>query len=260
MARDPFADVDGSAVSGSIPPGARSSGVTVMRVVSGISVIALLGLLFGYYLPLRSAHTLLNEKYQAKSSELGGTTDQLEKTTAQLVAAQAERDQLKADAEKVVEAKEERGDGAEKIKGELDQSLSRLVKAKIVSVDVRGERTVVTIDDKQLFGKRDTSTPPKSKKLLCELGKALKGFAEGNDLVVSGHTASNKVTDPVLKRDLPSVWQLSAVRAAAVVSALQGCGVAGGSLRAVGLADTQPSDSTPKGSTGETRITIQARR
>ena len=78
-----------------------------MRVVSAVSVIALLGLLFGYYLPLRSAHTLLNDKYQSKASELGGTTDQLKKTTDELVSAQSERDQLKADAEKLAEYRSE---------------------------------------------------------------------------------------------------------------------------------------------------------
>jgi chemotaxis protein MotB len=215
--------------------------------------------LFGYYVPLRSAHTLLNDKYQSKASELGGTTDQLKKTMDELVAAQSERDQLKADAEKLAEAKEARGDGAAKVKGELDSTLARLVKAKLISIEAQGERTVITIDDKQVFGKRDTSPPPKSKKLLCEVGKAVKGLSSKNDVVVSGHTASNKVSDPVLRRDFPSVWQLSAVRAGAVASTLQGCGVSGSALRAVGFADTQPSDSSAKGSSGETRIAVQPR-
>jgi flagellar motor protein MotB len=257
MARDPFAELDGSALT---PGNSHAKGAGVfMRVVSAVSVLALLGLLLGYYVPLRKAHTLLSDKYQSKAAELGGTADQLKKTTDQLLKVQAERDQLKGDAEKAEEAKSgEQGD-AEKTTTALEQALSKLVKGKQVSVQTRGLATVVTIDDKQLFGKRDTAPNPKGKKLLCEIAKAIKTLPEKTEVEVSGHTATDKVADPVLKRDFPTAWELSAIHAAGTVSALEDCGLPRNTLKASGVANTRPEDSTPKGSTGELRLSLTPR-
>lgn len=244
----------------STPGAAPGKGRSVlMRVVSAVSVLAMVGLLFGYYLPLRRAHTLLSEKYQTKAAELGGTADQLKKTTDQLVAVQAERDQLKGDADKLEEAKEGRKGKAEKVTAALQSALERLVKGKQVTVETRGLATVVTVDDKQLFGKRDTDPNPKGKKLLCEVAKAIKALPDKSDVEVSGHTATSKVTDAVLKRDFPSVWQLSAMRAAGAASVLEGCGLSSDVLKASGLGNSRPDDSSPKGSTGELRLSVVPR-
>jgi chemotaxis protein MotB len=230
-----------------------------MRVVSAVSVLTLVGLLFGYYVPLRKAHTMLNEKYQSKAAELGGTADQLKKTTDQLLSVQTERDQLKGDADKAEEAKQGEAGKADKLTSALEGSLSKLLKAKQVAVQTRGAASVITIDDKQLFGKRDKAPNPKGKKLLCEVAKAISALPEKSDVEVSGHTSSSKVADPVLKRDFPSVWELSAARAAAATSALEGCGLSSRALKAAGLGNSRPEDSSAKGSTGELRLSLVPR-
>lgn len=259
MARDPFADFNNdTAPTTSTPAGGSSAGANVfMRVVSGVALVALLGLAFGYYLPLRRAHTLLTDKYQAKASEVGGLSDQLKKTTDQLVAAQGERDTLKSDAEEQAEADEQREQTVKKITSELEGALSAYIKSKQVSVQTRGAASVVTIDDKHVFGKRDTTPTRRAKKLLCDVGKALKAVSVKNNVMVGGHTSDNKVSDPVLRRDFPSVWQLSAMRAAGVVGALESCGVPGERLRAVGFAHTRPDEGSEKGSTGELRLSVE---
>lgn len=257
MAKDPFAEFNAEPVSASTVPQTSAGANVLMRVVSGVALLALLGLAFGYYVPLRRAHTALNNKYQAKNSELGGLTDQLKKTTDQLVLAQSERDSLKEDAEALEQVGKAQGESVQKLTGELEQALARLVKAKQVSVQTRGAASVITIDDRHVFGKRDTSPSRAGAKLLCEVGKAVKAVSVPSDVSVSGHTSSNKVSDPVLKRDFPSVWQLSAVRAAGALSELEACGVKGDRMRAVGHAHTRPDEGSAKGSTGEIRISLE---
>jgi flagellar motor protein MotB len=257
MAKDPFAEFNAEPVA-KPPSSSTSAGANVlMRVVSGVALVALLGLALGYYLPLRRAHTLLNDKYEAKNTEIGGLADQLKKTTDQLVATQSERDSLKEAAEKREQADKKKDDSVEKITSDLEKALSRFVKTKQVSVETRGAASVVTIDDKQLFGKRDTSPTRQGKKLLCAVGKALETVSVKHDVTVGGHTSSNKVSDPIVRRDFPSVWQLSAMRAAGAVSALESCGVPGDHMRAVGYANTRPDEGSAKGSTGEIRLSVE---
>ena len=137
MARDPFADFNDSGLAAP-PQKARSSGSSVLtRIVAAVSVLALVGLLLGYYLPLRKAHTLLSEKYQGSYAQLSGTADQLKKTTENLVSVQSERDALKEASEKIEQDKKAAEESVAKVTKGLEETLSSFLKSKSISIWIR---------------------------------------------------------------------------------------------------------------------------
>lgn len=258
MARDPFADFNDSGLSAPPKKAGSSGSALVTRVVAAVSLLGLVGLLLGYYVPLRKAHMLLNEKYRGSHSELSGTADQLKKTTEDVVSLQSERDSLKEAAEKTEQEKKAAEERVAKVNQELEEALSSFLKTKTVSIEKRGAESVIRVDDKALFGAKDTTPSRQGVKVVCAVAKAIKALSVKADVEVSGHTTAEKVP-VVFRRDYPSVWQLSAARAAGTVIEMQRCGLSGESLGATGFASYRPEEGAAKGSSGEIRIAVRPR-
>lgn len=128
---------------------------------------------------------------------------------------------------------------------DLAEELNGAGSGATATVDARG--VVLTVpDDALLF---DSGSATLSPAALAVLAKVVPILAETtNDLIVEGHTDSTGGDN----------WGLSSQRAAAVVKALVGDGIAPHRLRAEGLADTQPvaDDATPEGRRKNRRVEI----
>lgn len=259
MARDPFAEELAASGMTSATSSRSSKSSVAMRVVTAVSVLALIGLMVAYHLPLREAHDALTKKYQALSAEAGGTAEQLKKTTEQLLAAQSERDKLVADQKEREETSAAMAEKADGIAKGLEETLSGFIKKKQLSVEKRGDAAYVTIDDDVLFGARDTTVSRGGKRVLCALAKAIEALPAKTTVLVEGHTTGSKVADAHLRRDFPTVWQLSAARAAGATLSLESCGLAGKHLGAVGYAEHRPEEGNGKKSNGEIRVAVRLR-
>lgn len=117
-----------------------------------------------------------------------------------------------------------------------------------VSVDARG--VVITLAaDQVLFTPGASTLTPRGAALAAEIGRSLAGRPDA--VLVEGHT--DDVPYPA-----SSNWELSAMRATAVLHQLQAAGVAPGRLAAIGHADTTPvaSNRTDAGRAANRRVEI----
>jgi chemotaxis protein MotB len=88
--------------------------------------------------------------------------------------------------------------------------------------------------------------------ILRVIAAALAG--EPYDLEIAGHTDNL----PIASAQFPSNWELSALRATAVVRVLADAGIASARLKAVGRADSQPvaTNLTPEGRARNRRVEL----
>ncbi len=248
MARDPFAEMSPANSGG-------SRGVfNTSRVVTGLSVIALVTFGLAYYAPLSSAHSALAKEHETLSVSHTGTSTQLEKTTEQLAETQKERDELASKLETIDKAKERLESKRTTLVKELEEKLSKEIEGKSAKVEEEGNAVVVTIDNTQIFNSHEATAHKSGRTLLCNLGKALKG-AEGR-VEVGGHTEDKKVTNSILRREYSNVWDATAGRAVGALRVLESCGVSGKQLSASGYGYHQAIKPLVKRSDGVLQVKI----
>ncbi|WP_163559519.1 OmpA family protein [Halomonas sp. NO4] len=124
-----------------------------------------------------------------------------------------------------------------------------------VSVAEGQQGITLRIDDNLLFASGQADLTAQGREVLTSLHDALATF-EG-DISVEGHTDDVPITTP----RFPSNWELSTVRAIAVLRFLTELGVEAERLRAVGYADTRPmaSNDTPQGRAANRRVELLLR-
>jgi chemotaxis protein MotB len=108
-----------------------------------------------------------------------------------------------------------------------------------------------------LFESGRTKITPQGKKILKKVGDILKNV-EGKRIQVVGHT-DNKPILPEYRYRIPSNWELSAFRAAAVVRFLQkNIGIGTSNFELVGRSFYEPiaSNETEKGRARNRRVNI----
>lgn len=245
MAKDPFS-------------GSGERKLTVGRVALGLTLIGTFTFALGYYMPLSDAHALLAKEHRALSEAAEGTKTQLEKTTEQLLAAKAERDEFEG-AVKKVEAERASGKAAiSQITSSVESKLASSIKAKIVVVEPAGDRVTLYIDESRVFRPNEVQPHRPGQTLLCAIAKGLKDVEA--EYFVGAHSQANKVTDVILKRNYPTTWELTAARAAGAARSLTQCGLPEKRTRAVGLGHSQPNPEADKKSTGELRVALYPRK
>jgi flagellar motor protein MotB len=250
MARDPFAEMS----TGGAPGGSWREKLNTSRVVSVLSVIALVTFALAYYAPLSSAHSALAKEHETLSVSQAGTSTQLEKTTEQLSQTQKERDEMAAKLEAIDKAKEQLASKRKAIVEAVQDKLAKELKSKTASVEDDGTSVVVSVDNNQLFNSHEAKAHRSGKTLLCKLGKALKD-TEGR-VEVAGHMADKKVKNPILRREYLTPWDASAGRAVGALRVLQSCGVSGKRLSAAGYGYYQEVKPSGKRVDGVTQIKI----
>ena len=120
-----------------------------------------------------------------------------------------------------------------------------------------GERLTVSVIDKIVFDPGGVQINPEGRTVLKKLADLLKGLS-GKRIQVEGHTDNVRVR-PRADRRYRNNWELSTLRAAAVVRYLQTAGgVDPALLSAVGYGPFQPiaSNKTPEGRRKNRRIEI----
>ncbi len=247
MARDPFAELATPSAGGL---GSKFNG---SRFTIGLLVILLLAFAFGFYMPLSGAHEMLVKEHETLNSSKGETTAQLEKTTAQLMDTQKERDEASGKLKTFEDAKSAADKKVEDLFNSAKDKLSAQLKSSLVSIEQRKDGAVVSIDDLALFRGHEVSVHPPGRKLLCGVGKAIKDL--GASVAVRGSTVDSKVNNPILKKDFSNVWELSAARAVGAVRVLESCGIPGARLSAVGVG--QHEEGKPANKKSEGRIRLQ---
>ena len=135
----------------------------------------------------------------------------------------------------------------------LKRSLSN-VNDEDVQVEVRGGKVHVSISDNLLFSSGSARLNPASERVLDKVSRVLN---DHNDLsiIVEGHTDNV----PIRSNSIKDNWELSTMRAAAVVRELVGnFGVDPFRLTAAGRADNDPrgDNDTPEGRARNRRTEI----
>lgn len=116
-----------------------------------------------------------------------------------------------------------------RIRDEIDQmkssydalvsDLRQQIENKEVTIDRLEEKLSITFLDRILFGSGRTAITPQGQAVLKKVGETLK-TVKGRKIQVVGHTDSLPIV-PEYRHIIPSNWELSAVRAAAVIRFLQ---------------------------------------
>lgn len=124
-----------------------------------------------------------------------------------------------------------------------------------LTVRKRRNRLIVQLPAEVLFDSGKTTVKPKGARALAEIATLLKTI-KGRIFLVAGHTDNV----PIAQKNaaLASNWQLSSLRAIAVVQLLVEAGVAPKQLGAVGYGEHQPQakNSTAAGRAHNRRIEI----
>ena len=249
MARDPFAEMS----AGASGTGVRSK-LNTSRVVSVLSVIALITVALAFYAPLNSAHSALAKEHETLSVSHTSTSTQLDRTTEQLSQTQKERDELAAKLESVDKANEQLASKRKAIVQSIEGKLSKQVKSKAVRVEDDGTSVVISIDNDQIFNGHEAKAHRTGKTLLCDVAKALKD-SDGR-VEVAGHMTDSKVKNPILRREFSTVWDATAGRAVGALRVLQSCGVSGKRLSAAGYGEYQELKPNGKRADGVTEIKV----
>jgi flagellar motor protein MotB len=244
MTKDPF--------SSSVP-----RKFTAGRIALGLLVVGFLTFVFGFYLPLSDAHSLLAKEHRSLSEAANGTKTQLEKTTEQLLAAQGERDELQTSIRKVEEERAATKATLETLTQTIENKLASSIKAKVVVVEPAADRVTLLVDETRVFRPSEVQPHRPGQTLLCTVAKALKDVEA--EYAVGATTPSEKVTDAVLKRNYPTAWELTAARAAGAAKAMTQCGLSAKATRAVGLGHAHVGSDAERQATGELRITLTPR-
>ena len=200
-------------------PNPRSS-ARRWRFASGFCVIVTFTVIVGYYVPLYREATRL----RASRASLTSTANEVNLARAKLEIALADLQGQHAQLSAQVDAKQKDLTHVtariEKLKGALRSEFSKLQQAKLLTIASAADRVSVAVSTTVLFADRRPLITPNGKSLLCQLGKSI--MAEFNGQIrVTGYYGKPRILEPDLAARFGTPWELSAVRAAAAVQALE---------------------------------------
>ncbi len=118
---------------------------------------------------------------------------------------------------------------------EVNRSLEGSPDGVAVTAQFDRNKILITVGENAVFAPRKAELLPGGKKVLTELTKLLRTFAE-YDINIKGHTDNLPINTP----EFPSNWELSAIRATAALRFLLSKGLPAYRMTATGLADIDP--------------------
>ncbi len=196
---------------------------------------------------------------EAQLAGLQGASGDKDKLAAELAAAEQRIAELERQlADRDAELAKLRGNLSDeerelaRLKGELSAEMAKLkgaerglvkaLKPEIdkgnITVDLNNERLLINLASAYLFGLGEDQLKPAGVDALKRVGTILKDYPEYNT-DVAGHTDNLKIRSSLKKR-FPTNKELSQARAASAVTALTDGGMAAGSIKSAGYADTKP--------------------
>lgn len=144
-----------------------------------------------------------------------------------------------------------------KTRREIEENLKEQIEQRDIKIEEIEGKLKVTFVDKILFSSGSVKIKAKGKEVLSKLADSIKD-AKDQNIVVEGHTDDVQI-GKALQAKLPTNWELSAARAAAVVRFLQDdAGIEPQRLTASGFGSYQPvaSNETEEGRSQNRRIEI----
>jgi chemotaxis protein MotB len=179
----------------------------------------------------------------------------------QVDAATSARDDALARQKSLEQNLEQTEAALQKLKATTD-SLQEKLKAEIQKGDIKlsqsGDRIQVDLIDKVLFDSGDAALSKRGEDVLGKVATVLK-TVEDKQIQVSGHTDDSPITNPEIKKQFATNWELSVARAVNVVRYLtETGGVAPKNVLAAGYSQYHPvtTNANPKGRAANRRIEI----
>jgi len=201
------------------------------RVFAGLLFVAVATFVAAYYLPLYRAHEKLAEQYRELGQRSQGLSESVTRVQGELKAAAETRDQLQAERDLRESGKKTTAEQQERAKVALSSKLDKYLKKGNAAVFVNAGSLIVAVDSALLFMPQKLELTPAGRALVCDVAKT----SEAKALTVRASLAAGSVVPPALAPAYPSVWALSAGRAAAVAQALEHvCSLPAAQLSVVG--------------------------
>ena len=118
---------------------------------------------------------------------------------------------------------------------EVNRALEGVPEGSTISAQFDRNKILITIGDKTVFEPNKAELLPAGREMLKKVAKLLDTFVE-YDVSIKGHTDNLPINTP----QFPSNWELSAIRATAVLRFLLSQGIPAYRMTATGLADIDP--------------------
>lgn len=221
-----------------------------VRLVPALLLVASATFVAAYYVPLRRAHVLLLEE-QRKSNERGKDLEQtLSQVRGELQAKTAQLEKIEAERQQTEAAKKSSVERVEQLKTELAAKLDKQIKKGTAALAVADGQAFIVLPETAVFLPYKVDVSPQGRVLLCQVASTVAAVGPA-PIRVGAVSGPPDLVPPVLQRDYPTPWALSAARAASVAQALQeACSVPGARLSAVGHAEHDPAGAA----LGETKL------
>lgn len=124
----------------------------------------------------------------------------------------------------------------EQISNSVQKTLADINLSKEVSVTETDEGVTIVSKGTLFFESGSTVMRPEAANLMDKISNVLAQQAKDFRIIVEGHTDDS----PISTKELPSNWELSSIRAGAVIRLLEAKGIPRKNLRPMGLADIEP--------------------
>jgi chemotaxis protein MotB len=118
----------------------------------------------------------------------------------------------------------------------VKKTLSEVNLGEEISVQQTAEGVIVVSSGTVFFDSGSANLKPEAEKLMGNIATILAEKAKDFRIFIEGHTDDS----PIVSKQFPSNWELSAARASSVVRLLEGKGMLRTQLRPLGFADTEP--------------------
>ncbi|WP_437669191.1 hypothetical protein [Sorangium sp. So ce131] len=211
------------------------------RVLPALLLVGSATFVAAYYVPLRRAHLLLIAEQQTSSQKAKELEQTLSQVRGELDAKTAQVEKLEAERRQIEAARRSGLDRVEQLKTELSGKLDKQIKKGVAAIAVADGQAVVALPESAVFAPYKLDVSPQGQLLLCHVASALSAGNEA-PIRVGAVSGPPDQTPPVLLRDHPTPWSLSAARAASVAQVLEEkCAVKGARLSAVGHAGNDPA-------------------
>lgn len=177
-------------------------------------------MIVGYYVPLRRETLRLRTEHRALSEGASTARADLARAESELAAARARARELESSLEEQKGTLEKTQDRIDKLKERLTAQFSRLHQAKLLTVASAADRVSVAVAASVLFADHRPIVTANGRSLLCDLAKTIMDDFAGQ-IRVTGYYGKPDIAERELARRYATAWELSAVRAAAAVDALE---------------------------------------
>lgn len=190
------------------------------RFTAGFCAVAAFTVIVGYYVPLRRETLRLQNEHHALTENAKAARADLARAESELGAARDQNRELSSALEAQKRELARTQQRIDRLKERLTAQFSRLHQAKLLTVASAADRVSVAVASSVLFSDHRPVVTANGRSLLCDLAKTIMDEFSGQ-VRVTGYYGKPDIAERDLARRYATPWELSAVRAAAAVDALE---------------------------------------